>query len=813
MASRSHAHQLHQLLRQEAATPTFAMWVRPLPQSEGSPTTTAATSSHTVKDWEPPRTPPPAKLESTHRCEFDGENLGIGRSLIRDLPNEERAETRRILQCPWTTCKGGEDLTHAIPLAFDLLWQLEGPAAACIQAFSMRPAAQGFAGFLRLLYYRVRYGSSDLPDIAVDRLRDGADSALRHLRNSSRIDDWTASPVLKDAVSTWCDAIREMARVCSLRRFVNHGPEAASTAENKATPTTKEPPRMTVDEYLKGCPLCRTPAARLKIASLGIGNRAIDCPVCGRFGVSEEAIDELMLLRQAPLALLSGWCRERAIRGQAEPYICTSDYLVEKPGCFRISEIVARLAPRDPASMLDRSLMNLAALSGSAGQSVQIDHDAHGMFFAADTKGAMFFLTEMDKRGWLSRFDRVIPGSLTLSVDGWSRAAELRRRASSGDAPAVPPDGVDDTPVPVRPEDTVAPRPKAFICYAKENSAKAEEVFDFLIAAGAAPWMDKRSLVHGDPWESEIRRAVEESHAFVVLLAPGFDSVGYRQKEVHLALEAAMLRPPGKGYIIPFIAAPCALPDLPGWCKPIHAGADLGRPTTLDELAKALEKHSGMRLAPLVAAPESVPRKPVAVPLGPEEAELLRAASAATEDTGGALCLMVSGQHGRWVRAGAQDFLFPEDPLRTLAYVEALMRLVKVGLARHESDSLYVLTRREQPTEQSKPDPDGEKPRPAGGFRFSEAAELAERLWKECEHGTNGDEVGRQAQGLLELIQTEGKVRAEIADAIPYDQVGALSASLGQIRGFFARGWSPGNLRRLVVPFQTMARALRSRRT
>lgn len=131
-------------------------------------------------------------------------------------------------------------------------------------------------------------------------------------------------------------------------------------------------------------------------------------------------------------------------------------------------------------------------------------------------------------------------------------------------------------------------RPKVFICHSKQDTARAEELYDELLGAGADPWVDKKKLVLGDAWELEIKKAVAEADAFVVCLRPGFDEIGFRQKEVRWAVEAVELRPPGRGFIIPFIVEPCPLPD---WCKSLHAGADLSRPTTIEDLMRAVEKH------------------------------------------------------------------------------------------------------------------------------------------------------------------------------------------------------------------------------
>lgn len=141
---------------------------------------------------------------------------------------------------------------------------------------------------------------------------------------------------------------------------------------------------------------------------------------------------------------------------------------------------------------------------------------------------------------------------------------------------------------------STTPRPKVFICHCKQDVPAAADFYDQLVYAGAEPWMDKKNLVLGDDWEVEIKKAVAASDAFVPLLRPEFDEIGFRQKEVRWALEAVKLRPPGWGFIIPYIIEPCVLPD---WCKPLHAG-HLSQRTPYDEVLKAIEKHTRMTLIP-----------------------------------------------------------------------------------------------------------------------------------------------------------------------------------------------------------------------
>ena len=139
-------------------------------------------------------------------------------------------------------------------------------------------------------------------------------------------------------------------------------------------------------------------------------------------------------------------------------------------------------------------------------------------------------------------------------------------------------------------------RPKVFISYPHTHVSQALEIYQFLERSGVVPWLDRKMLQGGDDWEHEIKKAVASACAVVVLLTPGFNKKGFRQKEVRWALEALEERPPGSGFIIPFALSPCELPD---WCRPFHSGDSSLQASTLSFLHSAIEKQCKVDLPPL----------------------------------------------------------------------------------------------------------------------------------------------------------------------------------------------------------------------
>jgi hypothetical protein len=104
--------------------------------------------------------------------------------------------------------------------------------------------------------------------------------------------------------------------------------------------------------------------------------------------------------------------------------------------------------------------------------------------------------------------------------------------------------------------------PKIFICHASEDAVVATEMYDRLKEAGYDPWLDKRSLMAGQNWDYEIKKAVKGSEFFVVLLSQNsVGKKGYIQREFKLAMESLEEVPEGQIYLIPVRIDDCLVPS------------------------------------------------------------------------------------------------------------------------------------------------------------------------------------------------------------------------------------------------------------
>ncbi|MGC1931965.1 MAG: toll/interleukin-1 receptor domain-containing protein, partial [Candidatus Nitrosopolaris sp.] len=91
-----------------------------------------------------------------------------------------------------------------------------------------------------------------------------------------------------------------------------------------------------------------------------------------------------------------------------------------------------------------------------------------------------------------------------------------------------------------------------FLSYAREDSDAAKRLYEDLKNDGLSPWLDKESLLPGQNWEIEIRKAIKNSRYFIALLSSNsVDKRGFVQKEFKFALEVLDEVPESQIFVIP----------------------------------------------------------------------------------------------------------------------------------------------------------------------------------------------------------------------------------------------------------------------
>ena len=102
---------------------------------------------------------------------------------------------------------------------------------------------------------------------------------------------------------------------------------------------------------------------------------------------------------------------------------------------------------------------------------------------------------------------------------------------------------------------------KVFISYAKPDADRARALYSTLIGKGYDVWFDKESLLPGQIWEEQIRLALQEADAVLLVLSNNsVDRRGYFQKELTLAINIAQTIPRHHIYLLPLRYDDCPVP-------------------------------------------------------------------------------------------------------------------------------------------------------------------------------------------------------------------------------------------------------------
>lgn len=118
-------------------------------------------------------------------------------------------------------------------------------------------------------------------------------------------------------------------------------------------------------------------------------------------------------------------------------------------------------------------------------------------------------------------------------------------------------------------------RLKVFLCHSKDDKEDVRKLYMRLLSLGCQPWLDDESLLPGQDWESEIRKAIREAHVFLACLSgKSVTKRGYVQKEIKFALDVAAEIPEGEIFIIPIKLEPCELPPSLGKWQWLEAYRD-----------------------------------------------------------------------------------------------------------------------------------------------------------------------------------------------------------------------------------------------
>lgn len=101
-----------------------------------------------------------------------------------------------------------------------------------------------------------------------------------------------------------------------------------------------------------------------------------------------------------------------------------------------------------------------------------------------------------------------------------------------------------------------------FLCYARQDEKKVENLYQKLSDVGFKPWMDKKDILPGERWQSSIEKAIRSSDFFLACLsANSVNKRGFLQKEIKDALDIWREKLVSDIYLIPARLEDCEVPE------------------------------------------------------------------------------------------------------------------------------------------------------------------------------------------------------------------------------------------------------------
>ncbi|MBF0451419.1 MAG: toll/interleukin-1 receptor domain-containing protein, partial [Candidatus Magnetomorum sp.] len=107
---------------------------------------------------------------------------------------------------------------------------------------------------------------------------------------------------------------------------------------------------------------------------------------------------------------------------------------------------------------------------------------------------------------------------------------------------------------------TTPKKPDVFISYSRKYKHMAERICNDLKQEGITTWMDTNDIQGGQLWEEKIKKAIQDSDYFLILLASDVLATnGYIHTELKFALDHSRCIPQTKPFIIPVRLDNCNL--------------------------------------------------------------------------------------------------------------------------------------------------------------------------------------------------------------------------------------------------------------
>lgn len=102
-----------------------------------------------------------------------------------------------------------------------------------------------------------------------------------------------------------------------------------------------------------------------------------------------------------------------------------------------------------------------------------------------------------------------------------------------------------------------------FLCHLSKDKPRVRDLYKRLSKEdGLLPWFDEESLLPGQDWDTEIKRAIRSADVVVVCISrASITKEGYIQKEIKMALDIVDEKPDGTIFLVPLRLDDCEVPE------------------------------------------------------------------------------------------------------------------------------------------------------------------------------------------------------------------------------------------------------------
>ena len=171
------------------------------------------------------------------------------------------------------------------------------------------------------------------------------------------------------------------------------------------------------------CPFCHP--GEPNYPDMSGNSTTIQCKNCGTFAITYDAL----LAAKHEAWKLSSYVSEQNRRGVNPLFFPTQRSVPNNSpvGCVGVDTVIQAF-PASVTERLDQALISLAGVTKHLGQVLRIGSaDVNPLLLSQNTAEVVFILREFLNEGYIAGWASILPGELSLTGKGLTRAADLRR--------------------------------------------------------------------------------------------------------------------------------------------------------------------------------------------------------------------------------------------------------------------------------------------------------------------------------------------------------------------------------------------------